>query len=181
MKTWKIIKSKPILKNKILRIRADECVMENGKIVKDYFVIEKPDYSIIAAFTKEKQLIMIRQYRHPIGKIDIELPAGFTNKGESHMTGAKRELLEETGYRIAKLKKLGKFYASPGVLNNNAHIFIGYDASKIANQKLDKNEQIEPLLMTKKDVIKLIKQGKIKDVGTALVLNIIFNNNLWII
>ncbi|KKQ68216.1 MAG: NUDIX hydrolase [Candidatus Peregrinibacteria bacterium GW2011_GWF2_38_29] len=172
MKTWKTIKSKYVLRNKYL--------MENGKIAKDYFVVEKFDYAMIAAFTKENRLIMVQQYRHPVGKIGIELPAGgLTHKKESIKLCAKREMLEETGYSIKNLKKIGEFHAASGLLNNKMHLFIGHNAIKTHAQNLDENEQITPLLFSKQDVLKLLKQGKIKDASTALTLSIIINNNLW--
>ncbi|KKQ72015.1 MAG: NUDIX hydrolase [Candidatus Peregrinibacteria bacterium GW2011_GWC2_39_14] len=180
MKTWKTIKSKYVLRNKYLAIRKDDCLMENEKIAKDYFVIEKLDYAMIAAFTKENRLVMVEQYRHPVETIGFELPAGgLTHKNESIKLCAKRELLEETGYSIKSLKKIGEFHAASGILNNKMHLFIGYGAIKTHEQNLDENEQISPLLFSKQKVLKLLKQGKIKDASTALTLSIIINNNLW--
>lgn len=180
MKTWKKLNSKYILKNSVLRVRRDECLMSNNRRTKNYYVIEKPDYAIIAAFTrasqgktKDKKLIMIKQYRHPVGKISVEFPAGFIRKGEAIEAGAKRELLEETGYKVKNLKKIGEFYASPGVLNNKAHIFIGFNAEKTSKQKLDKHEQIEIMEINYKDALKLAKKGHIKDLGANLALKLL--------
>jgi len=149
--------------------------MADNRVAKNYYVMEKPDYCIIAAFTKNKQLVMVEQYRHPVGHVDIEFPAGFINKNESKFSAARRELLEETGYKVKKMKYIGEFYASPGILTNKAHIFIGYGAVKIAEQKLDRNEQIDIKLLNISEALDLSKEGKIKDLGTNFVLELLKN------
>ncbi|MBI5152544.1 NUDIX hydrolase [Candidatus Peregrinibacteria bacterium] len=183
MKNWKIIRSKYVLKNNILCVRRDDYKMTDGRIAKDYYVIEKSDYCIIAAFTHaprgrtaDRKLIMVKQYRHPIGRIDLEFPAGFARKNETMTQAAARELLEETGYKTVSLKKLGEFYASPGVLTNKAHIFIGRGAIKTSKQKLDPHEQIRVQLLTLAKARLLAKKGKIKDMGTCLSLELLRNN-----
>lgn len=173
MKNWKILRSKYVLRNNILRVRSDKCRMTNGRIAKNYYVIEKPDYCMIAAFTSDKKLIMVKQYRHPIARSDLEFPAGFVRKGETRSNAAKRELLEETGYRSRSLKKIGEFYASPGVLTNKAHIFVAKGAKKIAKQKLDPHEQITVRLLTAAETHRLVKKGGIRDMGTCLAIKLL--------
>ncbi len=172
MKSWKIVDSKYILKNSVLHVRRDDCKMTDGRMAKNYYVIEKSDYCIIAALTANPRpkLIMVEQYRHPIKRIDIEFPAGFVKNQEPLAVAAQRELLEETGYKVKKLKYVGGFYASPGILTNKAHIFIGFDAIKTTKQKLDRHEQINVKLLIMTEALQAAKKGKIKDLGTNLAL-----------
>ncbi len=165
--TWKILKSKYLIKNKFLSLRHDRCQKPSGEIVEDYYTIEKPAVAIIAAFTEKNETLLIRQYRHPVQSTDYEIPAGYIEKKDkSILQGAKRELFEETGYKATSWKLLKKAYTAAGTMNNTVHFFIAFNAKQVDKQNLDQHEEIEIHLTPLKKALKLLKDGKIKDLGS---------------
>lgn len=166
---WKTLKSQIVLKNKFLEVTKNRCQKTDGKIVPEYYVIKKSDVVIIAAFTKKMELILINQYRYPIKNWDIELPAGYLEPKDKNnlKKAATRELLEETGYKAKSLEKIGEAYASAGMMNNTVNFFIGFNAEKISEQKLDESEELKVKVEPWKKVLQLLKDEKIKDLGSV--------------
>lgn len=171
---WKTLKSKTILKDSFLNIREDRCIKKDGSIVEKYFVVEKPEVAIIGAFTKSNEIILIKQYRHPVKSVKFEVPAGYAEKKDKNILAtAKREFLEETGYTATNFKEITSAYASAGLLNNLVHFFIAFNARKIQEQNLDQNEEIKIKPTPWKKALELVKKGKIKDLGSVSAIYII--------
>ena len=136
--------------------------MPSGKIVEPYFMVELPDSVVITAITPENEILLVEQYRHPIGELFIELPGGFIDPGESKEKAISRELTEETGYAVAELKYLGKTYGNPGVLNNCTYLFFATGCKKTGDQTPDPNEEIRIILRPADEVKKMITRGEFK-------------------
>jgi ADP-ribose pyrophosphatase len=115
----------------------------------------------------DPDIILERQYRHAAGQYLIELPAGSRNPGEAPLAAAKRELIEETGYRAKKWTMLLRYFASPGFLGEWMQIYLARDIREgIATPELD--EQIEIIRMPLSEIMQMIAAGKIHD-GKTLV------------
>jgi ADP-ribose pyrophosphatase len=166
--SWKTLKSKTIIKNRFFNLLEESYKKTDGKIINKFYTVKRKDATVIAAFTKDKKIVLISQYRPSIKILDIELPAGYMEKWDKNIKQtAERELLEETGYKSKKLVKMGEAFASTGFMSNKVHFFIGFDAEKISGQKLDNNEEIEVKVTSWKNALGLIKKGKIKDLGSV--------------
>src|SRR5687767_9986843 len=109
IKKWKVIHSSVILKNKWLTVRQDKCQLVNGSVINDYFVVEKPDVVAVFAITADDKVVLVRQYKHGIKKVLIELPGGYAGANEILEKAASRELVEETGYSAPKFIKICEF------------------------------------------------------------------------
>jgi len=124
-------------------MRQDKVQLLNGKIIEDYYVWEFPPWNNVLAITKDKKFVLIRQYRHGIGKVLYELPAGVHDKaGESVLESAQRELLEETGFGGGSWKPLMKLSANPALQNNITYSFLAEGVEPISQQSLDATEEI---------------------------------------
>jgi len=124
-------------------MRQDKVQLSNGKIIEDYYVWEFPPWNNVLAITKDQKFVLIRQYRHGIGKVFYELPAGVHDKaGESVLESAKRELLEETGFGGGSWKPLMELSANPALQNNITYSFLAEGVEPISQQSLDATEEI---------------------------------------
>jgi len=124
-------------------MRQDKVQLSNGKIIEDYYVWDFPPWNNVLAITKDKKFVLIRQYRHGIGKVLYELPAGVHDKaGESVLESAQRELLEETGFGGGSWKPLMKLSANPALQNNITYSFLAEGVEPISQQSLDATEEI---------------------------------------
>ena len=95
---WKIIKSRYIVKDKWLTLRADTCELPSSNIIDPYYVFEYPKWLNIVALTTDEDLVLVKLYRHGLGKTVLEIPCGGVETSDaSVLFAARRELLEETG------------------------------------------------------------------------------------
>jgi 8-oxo-dGTP pyrophosphatase MutT (NUDIX family) len=152
------------------KARKDAYQLASGKIVDPYFVVELPPSATAMAITAEGEVIMVSQYRHPIGAEILELPGGFIEENENPIEGIARELLEETGYQFNEIIPLGITAANPGLINNFTHLFLATGGVKVKAQELDHNEEIQLTLMPIEKVKSLLLQSEIKQSMHALCI-----------
>ncbi|MDP5339175.1 MAG: NUDIX hydrolase, partial [Nodularia sp. (in: cyanobacteria)] len=144
LKKWHILKSEMVLNHRWCQVRQDEIKLPNGKIIDDFFVVIRPEIALILPVTNHQEIVFVRQYRHGVGEILLELPAGsFDAAKENAETAAVRELQEETGYVSQKVTKLATLYDNPVKDTNKIHLFLAENVIKIGEQKLDITEDIE--------------------------------------
>jgi ADP-ribose pyrophosphatase len=150
--------------------RRDAYRMESGKIVDPYFVVELPPSATAMAITADQQVILLEQYRHPVGEILYELPGGFIEPGEDPATAIARELLEETGFQFDNIEILGETMANPGVLNNKTQLFLATGGTQISMQNLDANEEIRLVFQSIETTRQWLLESRIKQSMHALCL-----------
>jgi ADP-ribose pyrophosphatase len=157
---WKTLSSDYISKHQYFTARKDTCEMPDGRIVPSYFVVELPVSVCALAITEEGKVILVNQYRHPVGEVLTEIPGGFIDQGEDPQDAIGRELLEETGYTFGRIDYVGKVAANPGLINSYTHLFLARDGKKIASQSLDDNEQIDLLLLPLEEVRAMLHRNE---------------------
>ncbi len=140
---WKTRSSEYISNHQYFTARKDVCEMPNGTMVPAYYVVEMPESVCAMALTENNEVILVKQYRHPIEASILELPGGFVDKNETAEMAVSRELQEETGYSFSNFYCLGRTAANPGVLNNFTTLYLATGGKKVSEQQLDFNEEIE--------------------------------------
>ncbi|HAC65844.1 MAG TPA: NUDIX hydrolase [Cyanothece sp. UBA12306] len=167
LKKWKILSSQLVIEHEWCKIRQDQIELPNGRVIDDYFINIRPEIVVILAITPTQEIVFVRQYRHGVTEILLELPAGnFEKKIEDSFEAAQRELVEETGYEVECLIKLATIYDNPVKNNNKTHIFLGINAKKTTVQSLDITEEIEVVLIPIKDIVNQVISGEICVAGT---------------
>jgi ADP-ribose pyrophosphatase len=132
-------------------------------------IVVHPGAVVILPFLKPDQILLIRNRRHAVGQILLELPAGTLEKSEEPINCAGRELVEETGFLAGRLQPLGNFFTSPGVLTEKMFAFAAYDL-EMTQTNLDDGEEIETQPVSFNDAIGMIREGQIHDGKTIAVI-----------
>jgi 8-oxo-dGTP pyrophosphatase MutT (NUDIX family) len=159
IKPWKILDSKYLYKTNGVALRIDQCEMSTGNIFEPY-VLECGAWVNVVALTKNREVILEKQYRHGVGKVMLEIPAGIMDDAdESPLQAAKRELLEETGYTSERFIQVGKVYPNPATHNNMTYSFLALDVEKVGQQSLDESEEIEVSWVPFDELISMAKNG----------------------
>lgn len=130
-----------------------------GKHVDAYYVLEYPDWVNAMALTEDGRVLLIRQYRHAIGEVVVEIPGGVMDEEDAGPEVAiRRELLEETGYAFSEVYGLGKVSANPSTTTNLVHMFLAVGGKKVQEQDLDDNEEIEVFTVTIAELQEMLKK-----------------------
>jgi ADP-ribose pyrophosphatase len=165
IKPWKVLETSYFRP----RFRIDKCELTNGNLL-DATILEFRSWANIVALTKNGEVVLVKQYRHGACESLLEFPGGVVEDDEDPMDGAKRELLEETGYSASKLIPLGKIYPNPALQTNTLHCFLALDAEKVGEQSLDAGEDIEVHLVPLDELIKMAKHGEFRHALMTAVL-----------
>jgi 8-oxo-dGTP pyrophosphatase MutT (NUDIX family) len=158
---WKVLESTYLFKEDWLTIRKEKCELPNGKVIPGYYVLEYPDWVNVLALTEDNKVILVKQYRHALGQIGIEVPGGVIDEGETPEEACRRELLEETGYVFEQYHYLGKICANPATTTNFTHMYLATGGKKVAEQQLDDTEEVEVLFHSIDEVKELLFQNSI--------------------
>ena len=154
----------------LFRVYTDE-ILENGReLTRD--VIRHNGSVVILALDDAKSkrdpmIVMERQYRHAAGEFLLEVPAGKMEAGEDALAAAKRELLEETGFKAKRWRKIIRYFASPGFLGEFMQVFLA-EGLALGDAQPEYDEQIEIEMMPLSRLLKMIDEGKIHD-GKTLI------------
>lgn len=171
IKKWKILESTFVIDNQWCRVKQDKVELPNGLIVDDYFVNIRPEIVLILPITQKQEVVFVRQYRHGVEEILIELPAGtFDPQKENSVDAARRELAEETGYQAPELIPLAKIYDNPVKDKTLIHIFMAPNVTLTGKQNLDITEEIEVILIPLTEIKAHILSGRIQVAGTISAL-----------
>lgn len=178
-KEWGSIK---LVRNEIFNfknraiVETEDIILPNNNNLKLFRLRFLPfTVSILPLFTKQKSVVLIKQYRPAINKYIIEVPAGVAEKNEIPEEVAKRELKEETGLLAKSLIQAAKGYVSPGYSTEYMYYYVALDPD-IGLASPESTEIIEPIKLKLDEAIKLIERGEIEDSKTILLLFYAKNN-----
>ena len=169
---WKCLESKGIFKagddkTVYIDLYQDKVKTSKGEIL-TYTKYHASDVVIVVPFIDNRKLLMIRQFRYPIGKVLLEFPAGHVEEGEDPLDTSKRELEEETGYRARKMEYVYEYHPAVGRTNQSVHVFRATGLGKGYKTRHDSGEQISTKIVSVKDLHELIERGKVNNAGTLI-------------
>lgn len=159
---------KSVFDGRLLKVFKGRKILPDG--TNSYFEeIDHPGASLIVPYAAGR-IILIRQYRAVIGKYIWELPAGTLDAGETPYACAKREVAEETGYKVRTLKKIGVIYTTPGFCNERIHVFKA-ECGRREKSNMDEGEIIRIRHFRVSEIRRLFDNGKINDSKTIAGLS----------
>lgn len=151
-----------------IRVEVDTLTTADGKTIRRD-AIRHPGAVVILPVLDAEHVVLLRNFRFVIGETLWEVPAGTVEPPEPLEDCAKRELLEETGYRAAKWRSLGYIYASPGVLDEKLHLFIAEELTP-GDARPEPDEQLEPVTVKLSEAVRMCLNGTIRDAKTVTSL-----------
>ncbi|UQZ46560.1 ADP-ribose pyrophosphatase [Bacillus sp. PK3-037] len=166
----KTIAKEQIFSGKVIDLYVEDVELPNGKTSKRE-IVKHPGAVAVLAVTDEGKIIMVKQFRKPLERTIIEIPAGKLEKGEEPEYTALRELEEETGYTAKKLTKITAFYTSPGFADEIVHVFLAEELSVLEEKReLDEDEFVEVMEVTLEEALKLVESREVYDAKTAYAI-----------
>ena len=157
---WTVISSSYVARKDWFTVRRDHVRLPTGAEIPEYWVSEYRPWVNVVGVTDADEVVLIRQYRHGLGAVHYELPAGTSDEGESDLeAAARRELVEETGYGGGRWSPLFTLSANPALQNNLTHTFLAEGVRVEAQQKLESSEDLRVHLVPVADLPALIEDG----------------------
>ncbi|SFS82738.1 NUDIX hydrolase [Paenibacillus sp. BC26] len=163
----KTMKTEPIFDGKIISLQVDTIELPDGKTATRE-IVRHPGAAAVLALIDDKMLV-VEQYRKPMEKFQIEIPAGKLDAGEDPMVAAARELEEETGYRAGKLRPLSAFYTSPGFADEKLYVYLAEELVK-GESAPDEDEFLAVEAITFEQAQQYMKKERISDAKTILAV-----------
>jgi ADP-ribose pyrophosphatase len=158
----KVLSSRYTFADRWLRLRNDDVLLPGGRLLSSCTVFEYPDWVDVITLTAELNIVLVDQYRHAVGQMRTEFPAGAIDEGEEPLAAIKRELLEETGYASEQWHLLGSAPVNPALQTNRIHCFLALGAHKVAEQDLDEGEAIRTHELPLPEFIEQVEAGRLE-------------------
>jgi ADP-ribose pyrophosphatase len=158
----KITSSREVYACSLFRVTEDRAADAKTGFKIKRSIVRHPGSAVMMAVDDHRRILLVRQYRLPAGHYMWELPAGRLDPGEKPLQAAKRELIEETGYRAKRWTKLASFFVSPGFVDERMTIYLAEGLTAGIATPMD-DERIEARWFSESEVGKMIDSGKLED------------------
>src|SRR5439155_21259530 len=172
---WPVVASDPLVRGRLVTVRTDKVRMPGGNLAERDVVLH-PGAVAVLALDDADQVLMIRQYRHPVSKLLWEIPAGLRDiAGEPLLATAQRELLEEAGYRARDWRVLADYYTSPGFSTERLRVFLARDLEFVPESERDfvpegEETQLVPAWLPLDEAVRKVFAGHLHNGVTALAI-----------
>ncbi|TFG08139.1 MAG: NUDIX hydrolase [Promethearchaeota archaeon] len=160
IENWKLKKSIEVFRSRPFNILEKTYVNPCNNKEFNAHILDVKDWANIIGIDNHGNILLIRQFRFGNDQIELEIPGGYIEFGETPEEAAIRELREETGFGIQWIKQIGVVNANPAIMNNRCYTFLA-ELSEKGDVEFDPNEIIESVFATPKEVEKYLIEGKI--------------------
>lgn len=164
----KTLVSQTVFAGKIITVKVDQVELGNGRTSSREVVLHPGAVAVLPLF-ESGEVVLVKQFRYPIGEELLEVPAGKLDRDESTDECALRELREETGLLSGKLSYLGFIYTSPGFSSEKIHLYLAEDLMQL-EQQLDPDEILETVKLPLNEAVRMCQEGKINDAKTVALI-----------
>ena len=157
----KLLSSKEIFRGRAVNLRIDTIEKKSGQVTTRE-IVEHKDCIAVVVVDGADNIVMVKQFRTPVNRVLLEIPAGGVEDGEDPEDCVRRELQEEIGYLPGKIERLGGFYAAPGYCSEYLHVFLATDLSE-SRLIAEDTDEIEVVRIPLPEILKMIDSGEICD------------------
>jgi ADP-ribose pyrophosphatase len=164
----RFVRSRRIWNGNAVDFRVDTVRLPDGKLATREYM-DHPGAVGVVPFLDKNTVVMVRQYRHPVREVTLELPAGKLDKGERPLPCVRRELSEETGYTARSIKPLIQYWPTAAFANEVLHLYIA-EGLRPGRKHADEDEFIECVTLPFKKAVELVRRGEIRDSKTVIGL-----------
>jgi ADP-ribose pyrophosphatase len=167
--SWRTLERSYLYRNEWCAFRVDEVVLPGGAAI-EYGVLESGGFAAMVPLTDDGDVVLVRQWRQPLGSFTLELPSGGVDEGEDPGEAARRELFEETGFRAEELEHLVSVHTSTGRTTEVCHLFQCLAVRDPKGPRPEATEFIEVVEMPLGEALGMVSEGGITDAATVLGL-----------
>lgn len=167
--SWRTLERSYLYRNPWCAFRVDEVVLPGGAAI-EYGVLESGGFAAVVPLTDDGDVILVRQWRQPLGSFTLELPSGGVDEDEDPGEAARRELFEETGFRAEELEHLVAVHTSTGRTTEVCHLFRCLAVRDPKGPRPEATEFIEVVEMPLGEALGKVSEGGITDAATVLGL-----------
>jgi ADP-ribose pyrophosphatase len=161
----KTVQSELAFQGRLIDVRVDTVRLPNGATTTREIVVH-PDVVAILPVLDDGRVVLVRQYRKAAERVLLEIPAGGIDGDETPEEAVRREMIEETGYRVGGLELLHTFYTSPGFTTEKMYLFRA--TQLVPGQATEETDQIEVVLLSPAEAMERVRSGEIADAKTIL-------------
>jgi ADP-ribose pyrophosphatase len=167
--SWRTLGREYVYRNLWCAFRVDEVELPSGLRI-EYSVLESGGFAAVVPITDRGDVVLVRQWRQPLGAFTLELPSGGVDAGEEPEQAARRELFEEAGYRAERLERLASVHTSTGRSTEVCHLFRCVAVRDERGPRPEPTEFIKVVELSFEEAMEGIRAGTITDAGTVLGL-----------
>jgi ADP-ribose pyrophosphatase len=171
----RVRRRREVFRGRYIRVALKDVVLPNGRRT-TLNVVEHPGAVAIVPVFENGDVALIRQFRPSVDEELFEIPAGTLEPGEPPLATAKREIVEETGYRARSWRKISEFYTAPGFCTELMHVYVARDLAP-ASAEGDADEIIEPMRVPLRKALDYVRRGRIRDAKSIVGLLVYSNGN----
>jgi ADP-ribose pyrophosphatase len=169
IKQWSVLDEQDVSPSPWFPVMRHTVKLANGNIIDDYYFAPLGDVVMVLVITPANEVVLVKQYKHGLGEITIEIPGGMQQKNKSVIDSALNELEEETGIKVmaSELIPLGKIAINATKLKQVTYGFVVFNAEFNSTQKLDSTEDIEIITLPAPEVLQMVMNGEIWTTDTV--------------
>lgn len=165
---WECLDSRYLWESDMYRLRQDRVRTHEGREM-DYTLVDHPGAVCVVPLTAKGQVVLIRNYRYPVGEHCLEVPAGGLPPDVTPEEAARMELEEEVGGKAAELAYVGRFYSSSDISNEIIHVYLATGV-ELGEPDREATEEMERRLVDVDEALRMARSGEISDGPSALAL-----------
>lgn len=158
---WKLTRTRSLFETRVFELLQRHAINPRTGQELPFFVFDSVDWINVFPMLDDRRVLMVRQFRQGTRQVTLEIPGGMVNPGEAPEVGARRELLEETGYEADELEQIGVVHSNPAIQTNSTYTYVARGLRRVAELDQDDAEDIEVVEVPVADFGRLVDDGTI--------------------